>query len=326
MSAPQRKPGRVRSIGITEAAYSSSFTSWHQRASVRVKPRRELGEEEPSELVYFPPELVPVAQHRLVQDLGPETVERVLIQNLHTYLEFTSELEHGAVNPVAAMISRRRSGFDLPETMIEDAYKIYTDEAWHAQFSDDLQRQVAVKTGVGASVFEEPNFFRKLNGFQQDLGRDEQRLVMIFFTIVSETLISAILSGIPQDPRVVTAVRELVADHAQDEGRHHAYFSRLLEFTWPRLNKAHKALIGPLLPEMVLAFLEPDFVAIAGNLRACGLTAEQIDQVMTECYPPATVRSGIRAASRATIRHFERVGLVDDPRTAEALEASRLWP
>jgi hypothetical protein len=26
------------------------------------------------------------------------------------------------------------------------------------------------------------------------------------------------------------------------------------------------------------------------------------------------------------IRHFERVGLVEDPRTAEALEASRLWP
>ena len=112
---------------------------------------------------------------------------------------------------------------------------------------------------------------------------------MIFFTIVSETLISSILSGIPSDPRVVTAVRELVADHAQDEGVHHAYFSRLLEFTWPRLNKAHKAIIGPLLPEMVLAFLEPDFVAIAGNLRACGLTAEQIDQVMTESYPAEDV-------------------------------------
>jgi hypothetical protein len=210
--------------------------------------------------------------------------------------------------------------------MIEDAYQIYTDEAWHAQFSDDLQRQVAVTTGVGPCVFEEPNFFRKLNGFQQDLGRDEQRLVMIFFTIVSETLISAILSGIPQDPRVVPAVRELVADHAQDEGRHHAYFSRLLEFTWPRLNKAQKELIGPLLPEMVLAFLEPDFVAIAGNLRACGLSAEQIDQVMTESYPPASVRANIRASSKATIKHFERVGVVDDPRTAEALEASRLWP
>ena len=102
-------------------------------------------DEEPRELVYFPPELVPVAQHALVQELGADTVDRVLIQQLHTYLEFTSELEHGAVNPVAAMISRRRSGFDLPETMIEDAYKIYTDEAWHAQFSDDLGRQVAVE-------------------------------------------------------------------------------------------------------------------------------------------------------------------------------------
>jgi hypothetical protein len=323
MSAPQR---RVRSIGIAEAAYASAFKSWHERASVRVKPRRQLDQEEPSALVYFPPELVPASQHALVQELGADTVDRVLIQQLHTYLEFTSELEHGAVNPVAAMISRRRSGFDLPETMVEDAYKIYTDEAWHAQFSDDLQRQVASKTGVGPSVFEEPNFFRKLNGFQENLVRDEQRLVMIFFTIVSETLISAILQGIPQDTRVVGAVRDLVADHAQDEGRHHAYFSRLLEFTWPRLNKAQKELIGPLLPEMVLAFLEPDFVAIAGNLRACGLGAEQIDQVMTESYPPATVRAGIRSASRATIRHFERVGIVDDPRTAEALEASRLWP
>ena len=326
MSAPEREPGRVRSIGIEEAAYASAFKSWHSRAAVRVKPRRQIGHEEPREHVYFPPELVPVAQHALVEELGVDTVDRVLIQQLHTYLEFTSELEHGAVNPVAAMISRRRSGFDLPETMIEDAYKIYTDEAWHAQFSDDLQRQVAVKTGVGPSIFEEPNFFRKLKGFQVDLGPDEQRLVMIFFTIVSETLISAILDDIPEDPRVVMAVRELVEDHAQDEGRHHAYFSRLLEFTWPRLNKTHRALIGPLLPEMILAFLEPDFVAIAGNLRACGLTAEQIDQVMTESYPPATVTAGIRTGSRAVIRHFERVGVVDDPRTAEALEASRLWP
>ncbi|WP_169542358.1 diiron oxygenase [Solirubrobacter soli] len=315
-----------RSIGISEAAYRSPFRAWHTRAAVRTKPRRQIEDAEPRTHVYFPPELVPVAQHPLVQALGDDTVDRVLIQNLHTYLEFTSELEHGAVNPVVSMISRRRSGFDLPETMIEDAYKIYTDEAWHAQHSDDLGRQVAVATGVGPGVFEEPNFFRKLNGFQQGLSANEQRLVMIFFTIVSETLISAILSGIPSDERVVMAVREVVADHDQDERRHSAYFSRLLEFAWPRLNKAQRAVIGPLLPEMVLAFLEPDFVAIAGNLRACGLTAEQIDQVMTESYPPGMVKAGIRSASRATIRHFERVGVVDDPRTAEALEGSGLWP
>jgi hypothetical protein len=317
-------PERVRSIGIAEAAYRSPFRTWHSRAAVRTKPRRHIEDAPPREHVYFPPELVPVSLHPLVQGLGAETVDRVLIQQLHTYLEFTSELEHGAVNPVVSMISRRRSGFDLPEAMIEDAYKIYTDEAWHAQHSDDLGRQMA--TGVEPSLLEEPNFFRKLNGFQRNLGRDEQRLVMIFFTIVSETLISAILAGIPSDPRVVMAVREVVADHDQDERRHSAYFSRLLEFAWPRLNKAHRELIGPLLPEMVLAFLEPDFLAIAGNLRACGLTAEQIDQVMTESYPEDTVRDGIRAASRQTIRHLERVGVIDDPRTAEAMEASRLWP
>jgi hypothetical protein len=319
MSAP-------RPIGIAEAAYRSPFRTWHTRSAVRTKPRRQIEDAEPRAHVYFPPELVPVAQHPLVLALGEDTVDRVLIGRLHTYLEFTSELEHGAVNPVVSMISRRRSGFDLPETMLEDAYKIYTDEAWHAQHSDDLGRQVAMATGVGPTVLEEPSFFRRLKGFQQGLRAEERQLVMIFFTIVSETLISAILSGIPSDERVVTAVREVVADHDQDERRHSAYFSRLLEFTWPRLTRAQRALIGPLLPEMVLAFLEPDFVATAGNLRACGLTAEQIDQVMTESYPAETVRDGIRAASRQTIRHFERVGVVDDPRTAHALEASRLWP
>ena len=211
------------------------------------------------------------------------------------------------------MISRRRSGFDLPETMIEDAYKIYTDEAWHAQFSDDLQRQVAVKTGVGPSVFEEPNFFRKLKGSSTDLGPDEQRLVMIFFTIVSETLISAILSGIPSDTRVVTAVRELVADHAEDEGRHHAYFSRLLEFTWPRLNKTQRAVIGPLLPEMILAFLEPDFVAIAGNLRACE-AHRRADRPGDDRVLP--VRDGQRRHSRGVEG--------DDPAVRSASGSSRI--
>ena len=44
---------------------------------------------------------------------------------------------------------------------------------------------------------------------------------------------------------------------------------------------------------------------------------------MTESYPPATVSAGIRSASKATIRHFERVGIVDDPRTAEALRGKQ---
>jgi hypothetical protein len=112
----------LRAVGITEAAYASKFSSWHSRASVRAKPRRVLAEDVPRSQVYVPPELVPVAQHALVQELGPQTVDRVLIQRLHTYLEFTAELEQGAVNPVTALISRRRLGFDLPETMIEDAY------------------------------------------------------------------------------------------------------------------------------------------------------------------------------------------------------------
>lgn len=47
------------------------------------------------------------------------------------YFEFMFEFEYGVVNLVVVMISRRWLGFDLLEMMIEDVYKIYTDEVWH---------------------------------------------------------------------------------------------------------------------------------------------------------------------------------------------------
>src|SRR5262249_6641134 len=153
--------------------------------------------------------LTPVARHPLVRERGESAVRRVLIQRLHLYLAFTAELEQGAVTPVTQLICRRRIGFDLPEGMVEDAYKICTDEAWHAQFSDDLMRQVQDATGVPPALSGMPRFFQRLEEIQSTVPSDLHGLANIFFTIVSETLISAILSQIPRDTRVVTAVRDL---------------------------------------------------------------------------------------------------------------------
>lgn len=310
--------------GLAEGVYSTKFARWETRSAVRSKPRRQLAEEAEQGKVYFPPRLVPVSQHPLVRERGNGIVRRVLIQRLHAYLDFTAELEQGAVNPVAQVISRRRCGFDLPERMIEDAYKICTDESWHAQFSDDLQRQIIASTGVAPSLPAMPSFFRRLHELRESLDPEERHLALMFFTIVSETLISAILSDIPHDEQVVTAVRELVADHAEDEGRHHAYFSAFLQYVWPRLTNKQQRAIGPLLPEFVLAFLEPDVPAIAAGLRDCDLSAEQTEQVLAETYSHAAVVADIRKAARPTLRHLARIDVYEEPRTREAFERTGL--
>lgn len=115
--------------------YRNSFNHWDEVASVRSKPLRILNGEEIEGRLFFTPELVPVANHPLVQERGKEIIEKILIFHLYAHLDFTENLEHEVVNKVAYQIGRGRLGFDLPAPMMEDAWKLYVDEAYHLMFS-----------------------------------------------------------------------------------------------------------------------------------------------------------------------------------------------
>lgn len=303
--------------------YRSSFGNWDQRASVRVKPRRDL-DSCPSGQIYFPPELVPAVDHPLVAALGPDVRHRLLVQRLYDYLHFTSELEALAVIPVATRISRGRAGLSLPESMRRDAFKIVTDEAWHAQFSYDLMKQVEDLSGVPRREPDAPMFTARLDVVRSALGPDLRGAEGLLFAVVSETLISAILADIPHDRRLPPVVRDLVRDHAEDEGRHHAYFRVVLKHFWHTLEPAHRREVGPQLPRIVLAFLEPDHRALHHALRDTGLHTERADQVLTESYPRAVLQQSAGAAASTTIRYFTEVGALDDSRTLDAFQAAGL--
>jgi hypothetical protein len=313
------------SESLDELVYSSKLAEWDSRASVRIKPRRELCcDEDQPDYSYFPVGLVPTARHELVLRRGPAAVERVLVQRLYAYLDFTTELEMCAINPMCVEISRGRTGFALPPGILEDAFKIYTDEAWHAQFSDDLLRQVTRCTGQVAALPDRPAFVARVAAVAEELPPEVRRLVRLFFAIVSETLISAVLSDIPNDAQVAPAVREVVRDHAIDEGVHHSYFSHLLTYVWPQLGGAERAAIGTVVPRLIRAFLEPDWQAHAAALRCAGLTLEEVGQVLCDCYTDQDVARTVRGDAHATIRYFERLGAFSDSATLEAFQAAGL--
>ncbi|MGE5828221.1 MAG: diiron oxygenase [Micromonosporaceae bacterium] len=303
------------------AAYRSSFDRWDRRASVRVKPRRTLADGAPGR-PYFPPELVPAASHPLVVHSGPDAVDRVLVHRLYQYLFFTSELEQVAVMPVTMRLCRL--GSQLPAQMREDAFKITTDEAWHAQFSHDLMAQVHKGTGVAPRLPTTPQFADRLDQVSAGLDLGRRDIEATAFAIVSETLISTILVDVPRDLRLPRAVRELVADHAEDEGRHHAYFRALLDLFWPALSPAVRRRIGPVLPDLIRLFLEPDYRGIGFALFDLGLSDAQVAQVLAESYPAERVDAEIAAAAQATVRYFGEVGALDEPATADAFLAAGL--
>ena len=306
------------------STYKSKFENWDHKASVRAKPRRSMSDEEADGKFFFTPELVPVSNHPIIQERGDDAIRKVVIHHLYTHLDFTENLEHQVVNQVAFQIGRKRFGFELHKKMIEDAWKLYVDEAYHAMFSADLAAQVEEATGVTPLMLGTPRFLLLLHEIEESVPANMRDLVRTFFTIVSETLISGTLGQVPKDRRVVSTVREVIGDHAEDEGCHHAYFASLLKVLWPQLNTRQRAIIGPILPKFVLGFLEPDFVAVREWLRAMDLTAREIETILRESYPRDKVLKGIREGAMSTLRYFERNGVYEDPRTAEEFEKSGL--
>jgi hypothetical protein len=317
-----RGPAAARSHS---GEYTSHFERWDALASVRRRPRREFEVLRPG--LYFPPELYPVVLHPLVAAKGDAVVKGMLLQRLYDYLDFTIELENLAVIPVAAKISRGRSGLVLPERMRADAHKIVTDEAWHAQVSYDFAHQISVETGCPRLADEEsdvPVFLSRLDRLRERLPHDVMGVESLLFAIVSETLISGILSDIPRDARLPQAVRETVRDHAEDEGRHHVYFRSVLKHLWPALTLSERRAVGPLIPDAIHAFLEPDYRRAACHLSAIGLTCDEIDQVITESWPVHEVRRSMSDSASQLVRYFTEVGALDDAWTLDAWAAAGL--
>jgi hypothetical protein len=317
------RPRWQRTTASSGTPYESAFLHWDDRASVRRKSRRLL-EEPPDDALYFPPALFPAVSHPLVLAKGPEVMRQLLVRHLYDYLNFTTELEALAVIPIAGQISRGNTGIELPEQMRVDAFKIVTDEAWHAQFSDDFAQQVEARTEVPRNRPRPPAFVGRLSAIRDRLPSAVRGLESLLFTIVSETLVSNILADVPRDNNVQETVRAVVRDHAEDEGRHHVYFRTLLRYLWSALDQTERRAVGPVLPRIIFAFLEPDYGQIGDALGACGLTADEVEQVLVESWPAERLVRDAGNAGDATVRYFSEVGAFDEPGTAAAFEASGL--
>ena len=297
--------------------YKSKYEDWDDRASARAKPRRMLTEEEMIGKVFFPRDLVPMSNANVL-DLAPSAADSLLIQRLYCYMNFTVVLEHYAVNPVLLQIGHGFSGFQFPDEMKFDAFRIYVDEGHHAQVSHDAINQIQQMTGVAPIRFEAPEFMLKLETIIATVPVELRSTARLYFTIVSETLISSILSTIPNSEEVVPFIREVVGDHAEDEGRHHAYFAKVLELTWPQLSAQEQAIIGPLIPQFMMAFLAPDRQAMRQILIWNDLDSSEADRLIEDCYPEYQVIKDAQNCAQVSLRRFTKVGVLDNSETAQA--------
>jgi P-aminobenzoate N-oxygenase AurF len=306
---------------MRETRYRSSFRRWDEISWVRSKPHRMPAFS--SGLHFFSPGLCPLLGHPDVQRAPVALREKILIQFLYLYLDFTVRLEIGPVNDVCKLLNEPDFLPWLPTQMKDDALRVYTDEAGHAEMSHALMSSVRAATGI-EPVEHEPRFINELARLSEQNSMLDERLILLFFVIVSETLITGTLNKLPRDSSVQPAVRQVAQDHADDEVRHHAYFRQLFEHVWPRLAGDLRSRTGVLLPQVMLAFLAPDEAALAAILGSFKDAFDRPERIAAEVVADARTMCRIRQDARQTMRMLDRSGVLHDPATRAAFQEKEL--
>lgn len=297
---------------------------WYENAGVRGGVRRIFHAEAEQGRIFFPDALVPHLAHPEVKALAPERVREISVRHLYQFLHSTTHLETRVVNGAAEPLANGICGLHFPTSLRMDAFKVYCDEGYHALYSLDLADQVAAVTGIPVPEVDYGGFVTAL----QDSGRrrlpEDPVLAGQLQAVVFETLITAVLNEVPQDPTVVSTVRELMRDHAKDEGRHHRFFSVFFLELWARLDPGRRVAAARALPAMIRAALDWDLEPVRVSLRLAGLDDDRVEAVLADSYGTGAGADRIQAVSRSTLRLCAQVDAFDLPGVTEAFAAHGL--
>lgn len=297
-------------------------SAWYDKATVRRQPRRTQLTREPGRAL-FPERLVPHLDDPSLLGLDDERREYLVAQHLFAWLSFTVGLEVSVVNRVTGRLADGSSGLVLPPAARQSAYQIYVDEGYHALFTMDVLHQIEDAYAIPSLPYDFQRVRNQLDAVAAD--RPELlRLVQILQVVVFETLVTTILEEIPEDDTVVSLVRETVADHAEDERVHHAYFSALFRELWPQLDRQTRETCARLLPQLIHRSVLPDVTAAGRALRACGIPEPVVREVLESSYSTAFCHGYAAGASRKTVRLFRACGVLDLPGADEAFAEAGL--
>lgn len=297
---------------------------WYDRAGVRGGPRRRLGDELAAGQLFFPPLLIPYGDHPLVRALPEPRRAEVFARHLFQYLGFTAQFETRVVNRATERIAGGRSGIDVGIPVRLDAYRIYCDEGYHSLYSLDVIDQISTASGISPTPYDFEPFLNRLDQVGEQALPGEPGLAPLLQVVVFEMLITAILNDVPKDPRVLTVVRDIVGDHARDEGWHHAFFARFFRELWAQQPTARRGRVARCLPALIRSSLLPDLRPVRASLAAAGLAPAVVAEVLRDAYPQDRVNTGIRTAARHAVRLFEESGVLEVPGGRDAFEAAEL--
>lgn len=307
-----------------ELRYQKYFDNWDQFAAVRTKPNTYRLDQYSLDVAlrdkrWFLPAGVLILQHPLLNNIDRDKEQYLLGRFLLQFLEYGTVLEHEFVNTVLAELALGERGIPLPARMRQDAFKIYTDEAYHACFNMEASQQIRQYIGLDANEAW-PLKNTRLVGLRKLIPQNNSKenfLIRFGIAAISETIAAKELAenmkGIVIDP-----IYNLFVDHAEDEKKHCMFFSTLLEKVWNYLSFEEKKFLGTNFPKILKAFVDINTIALFDALEAIGVDRKSAEIIIKDSYPQNfTIQRALSVAS-ASFSNFERLGIYSMPEIKDA--------
>lgn len=249
---------------------------WYATAAVRRWSWADALAAEQTGSNYFAPGLVTATKHPRARDAGPATVHGLQRRHLFRYLAATETIEVQLVNPALCYVMKQPA---LRE-FVPEAYRIYTDEGFHAAMGIELRQHLLGVADVPHATRYHSAGLAQVFSICDALPVRERELALFVAASLNETLITPSLRQ-STDPTVITLVRRLIEAHAADEAVHHVFFAKLFNVVWAGLTYREQLLLAELIPRLSQALLLTDWDAVGQDLLAEGFAPAEVS-VMTQ--------------------------------------------
>lgn len=295
--------------------WAQRFTlgEWNTRASVRTSEHTyELPADLEQQLQtrhWFPPAFLPYLGHPGIAAAGPAVIHRLSANHLVYFLDYTTVLEHRIVNRSVETIVHGELGTCIPQRMKTAALQLYTDEGFHALFSNSLAEQIAAHYGISQRPLM-PQRITRLNALLDQTPDRHKALASFLLGFVSETIIARELLEVCRET-LVSSVQEMLRDHLTDEARHSRYFSEVFHYVWLTLNSSQRTFAARLLAQVILLFFEVDEPWLRESLRSSDLNPACIADILGGLSGQQAVVRRARSGAGATIEALYNAGFFD---------------
>ena len=258
---------------------------------------------------YFKPSLVPISLHPLVAKESPEIEEKLQVQHLYGYLDATEVLETDIINRGLLNLIRGNTPLNIPSDLLEEAYKIYTDEGFHALESYKLKKNIEILTNEPfVPLSTPPTNVVLLEEALNKVSEEYYNLAHLIACCVNETLISGNLLQ-ANDPLLNPSIRFYIESHARDEAKHHLFFTHLFNVIWSHLLQHERKKISMILPLFIKSFLSINFSAVRNNLFRVGFSQNEVEEIIQDSYLQKDINEALNKSSKATLRIFAQNGV-----------------